>query len=255
MAQYLVPPDRKPASVAPSLTRIKKGVGTDGTSTNAVGNAGQGVPYLYDVEAEPGNPTVVPQALLKQFHFTFLIRHPRSSVPSYYRCTVPPLDKVTGFFNFMPSEMGYDELRQLFDYLRSIGHIGPKVSGRAEATNKDKDGKGPTDQVDICVIDADELLDNPSGNIEAYCKSVGLDYDPGMLNWDTEDDRQQAKDGFAKWAGFHDDAISSTSLKPRQHVSPSAFLSFNYNGVHYTSASFYGYMGKLTLSQEEKCQN
>ena len=78
---------------------------------------------------------------------------------------------------------------------------------------------GHSDTVDICVIDADDLLDNPNGIIEAYCKSVGLEYDPKMLDWDTEKDHQQAKDAFEKWKGFHDDAMHSSSLKPRLHVS------------------------------------
>ena len=44
-----------------------------------------------------------------------------------------------------------------------------------------------------------------------------------MLIWDTEEAHQQARDAFEKWKGFHDDAINSTSLKPRstEHVSPS----------------------------------
>jgi len=41
------------------------------------------------------------------------------------------------------------------------------------------------------------------------------------LTWDSEEDHQRAKDAFEKWKGFHDDAINSTSLKPRSaaHVS------------------------------------
>jgi len=44
---------------------------------------------------------------------------------------------------------------------------------------------------------------------------------PEMLIWDTEEAHQQARDAFEKWKGFHDDAINSTSLKPRSadHVS------------------------------------
>jgi hypothetical protein len=42
-----------------------------------------------------------------------------------------------------------------------------------------------------------------------------------MLNWDTEEDHQRAKAAFEKWRGFHEDAINSTSLRPRNagHVS------------------------------------
>ena len=40
-----------------------------------------------------------------------------------------------------------------------------------------------------------------------------------MLKWDTEEDARQAKEAFEKWNGFHDDAMHSTELKKRVHVS------------------------------------
>lgn len=193
---------------------------TNGNVTN--GNATSSAPYPYNTEAEPGNPTVVPEEILKKFHFTFLIRHPRSSIPSYFRCTIPPLNKVTGFYDFDPSEAGYDELRRVFDFLKSRGHVGPAIAGKYE-------GSLPNGEVSITMIDADDLLDNPNGIIEAYCKEVGMDYDPGMLNWDTEEDHAQAKRAFEKWRGFHNDAIESCSLKPRdsKHVSYIPSLEFS----------------------------
>ena len=225
---YMVPPDRKPPSIAPSLLRIKRGVGTSGTTigendkknrATINGFSGHKVkqsdsPYPYSTISEPNNPTVVPEEILRKFHFTFLIRHPSKSIPSYYRCTVPPLDEMTGFYNFMPNEAGYDELRRVFDYLRSIGHIGPKVAGEIDADGSSQNGE----QIEICVVDADELLDNPAGIIQAYCKSVGLDFDPNMLVWDRKEDHQQAVDAFEKWKGFHEDAIESSDLRPRMHV-------------------------------------
>ncbi|EHA27066.1 hypothetical protein ASPNIDRAFT_205440 [Aspergillus niger ATCC 1015] len=162
---YLLPPYSKPASIAPSLNRIKRG---------------------------PGNPTVMPTEILSQFHFAFLIRDPHHSVPSYFRCTIPPLDQVTGFHNYDPSEAGYDELRRTFDYLRSAG-------------------------AEICVVDADDMLQKPAPMIEAFCRSVGLEYTPDMLCWDTEEDHQVARDKFEKWRGFHNDAIESKGLVARKH--------------------------------------
>ena len=44
-----------------------------------------------------------------------------------------------------------------------------------------------------------------------------------MLKWNDEDQRF-AKEAFEKWNGFHEDAIHSTDLKPRQHVSPLSSL-------------------------------
>ncbi|KAL8694943.1 MAG: hypothetical protein Q9218_000514 [Villophora microphyllina] len=215
MAYYLLPPDRNPASIAPSLSRIERGVGTTEAAANGATNGTTQAPHSYTTDAEPKNPTVIPRDILGKFHFTFLIRHPRSSIPSYYRCTVPPLDKVTGFSEYMPSEAGYEELRRVFDYLRSVGQIGPKIAGQDHekyATNGEANHG-----IEVCVVDADDLLDNPNGIMEAYCQSVGIKYAPTMLKWDTEEDHNQALDAFEKWTGFHEDVINSKDLKPRLH--------------------------------------
>lgn len=167
MAYYLFAPDGKPTSAARSL----------------------GGP-------EPGNPTRLPVDILKRFHFTFLIRHPRRAIPSYYRCTIPPLDEVTGFYNFMPSEAGYEELVKLFDFLVETGIV---------------------DKKQITVVDADDMLDNPEEVIRQFCDKVGLDFQPEMLKW-RDEDRDHAAELFAKWNGFHDDAIKSSSLEARTHA-------------------------------------
>ncbi|KAK3357698.1 P-loop containing nucleoside triphosphate hydrolase protein [Lasiosphaeria hispida] len=189
---YLFPSNGKPAHIAPSLAN------TPGDTTTP-------------------NPTVIPTPILCQFHFTFLIRHPRRAVPSYYRCTVPPLDKVTGFYYFLPSEAGYGELRRLFDFLRSEGIVGPRrAAGSAEGEEANhQSGEGG---VSITIIDADDLLDKPDEVIRAYCAEVGIDYSPAMLRWDDEESQELAVRSFEKWNGFHDDAIGSTSLKPRAHA-------------------------------------
>ncbi|MCJ1409707.1 helicase [Ptychographa xylographoides] len=215
MAYYFMPPKGKPASIAPSLA---KGSGIEAhraieDEPNANGTARHNeLPAV----SEPENPTVIPTVILAQFHFTFLIRHPRSSIPSYYRCTIPPLDEKTGFYTFLPSEAGYDELRRLFDYLRFTGQIGPDVAGQQKKSSSEGSASEPGAHQQICVVDADDLLDNPNGIIEAYCRSVGIKYDPEMLNWNKEDD-EYATNMFASWSGFHDDALNSSSLKPRLH--------------------------------------
>ncbi|KAL8783426.1 MAG: hypothetical protein Q9213_004626 [Squamulea squamosa] len=211
MAYYLFPPDAAPPSIAPSLGRVKRGVGTPEvpvngatTGTNGTTDGTTKARYPYDTDAELNNPTVIPQDTLGTFHFTFLIRHPRSSVPSYYRCCVPPLDKTTGFYDFMPNEMGYSELRKLFDYLRSIRQVGPRIAGQSangEESTVDEIGtsNGATREVEVCVIDADDLLDNPASIVEAFCKSTGIEFTPDMLDWSTEADRKQAEEAFSKW--------------------------------------------------------
>jgi hypothetical protein len=178
IAYYLFPPNGQPGKIVPSLNTIKD-------------------------ETKTPNPTVIPVATLGQFTFTFLIRHPRRAIPSYYRCTVPPLDKVTGFSHFMPSEAGYDELRRLFDFLAETGIV----------------GRG-----DVVVLDADDMLDDPETAIRLYCEGVGIEYRKEMLKWD-EEDAELASNAFEKWNGFHNDAIGSSCLKPRTHahVSPGRY--------------------------------
>lgn len=202
---YIVPHDGE-AHIAPSLANDAnvKGSTKPGTTNGAYGPGDA----TSNGTSEPGNPTVLPTALLRKFHFTFLIRHPRRAVPSYFRCTVPPLDKVTGFDHFMPSEAGYVELRRLFEYLKDQGIIGP-ARAREPTT-----GEG---EVSITVVDADDLLDHPAEVIEAFCKEVGIDYTPDMLRWDDKESQDYAIKTFEKWNGFHNDVIGSTYLKPREH--------------------------------------
>jgi hypothetical protein len=225
IAHYLLPPDHQPATIAPSLrdadantTKTVNGTAhTNGTTPNGTSHA---------------NPTVVPLSLLRKFHFTFLIRHPRSAIPSYYRCTIPPLSYRTGFNNFMPSEAGYDELRRLFDYLKQEGVIGQQkqdqqqengetVNGTSDGVNGHHNGEG----IKITVVDADDLLDKPAEVVRAFCEDVGIDYHDGMLKWEDEEGQKRAVEAFKKWDGFHDDAIASTELRARLHPKVSSFLS------------------------------
>lgn len=88
-----------------------------------------------------------------------------------------------------------------------------------EASTGELSSAGEDSGVKITVVDADDLLDNPSGMIEAFCVATGIEYEPEMLKWDTEEDQRYAKCAFEKWRGFHEDAIHSTELKAREHVS------------------------------------
>ncbi|KAF2749529.1 hypothetical protein M011DRAFT_419919 [Sporormia fimetaria CBS 119925] len=209
MAQYWIPPSNQASQIAPSLVNYRRGVGTDTTSIPA----GEAVPYPYSTHGEPNNPTVVPRDLLASFSFAFLIRHPKHSIPSYYRCTIPPLDSKTGFYNFRPDEAGYNELRRLFDYLRSEELVGPHLAGQETKNGSDEASPG----VPITIIDADDLLDAPSDIIQAFCAGTGVQYEPEMLKWGDEEQQQYARDVFAKWPGFHEDALDSTELRQRTH--------------------------------------
>ncbi|KAK2865479.1 hypothetical protein FQN49_003533 [Arthroderma sp. PD_2] len=236
MAYYIMPPDGEPATRVASLQIPKRGIGTNlnsnGSSSNGVASNGAGTPHRANgslpattTSSGSDNPTVVPLELLSKFHLAFLIRDPHYSIPSYYRCTIPPLDDVTGFYEFYENESGYDELRRFFDYLRKVQFVGPYhastvhtvTSNGTNGVNGNTTAPESPEKVEICVVDADDLLDNPSAVIERFCKSVGEEYTPDMLQWPTEKDQQVANDAFAKWHGFHDDALGSKSLRPRAH--------------------------------------
>ncbi|RMJ24136.1 hypothetical protein PHISP_05002 [Aspergillus sp. HF37] len=308
---YLLPPERQPGIIAPSLDKVKRGVGTDtsngdghvnghsngvnghangtnghangvnghangvnghsnginghanginghsnginghsnginghanginGHANGVNGHAANGTSkhegYPFATPREPGNPTVMPNSILSRFHFVFLIRDPHHSIPSYYRCTIPPLDDITGFHNYDPAEAGYDEVRRVFEYLRNARLIGPHLATRGnEVVDEGADGvfqpvpageggKGSAydSGIDICVVDADEMLQKPGPMMEAFCDSVGIKYDPGMLSWDTEDDYRHAANVFEKWRGFHNDVIESAGLNAKQPHSKS----------------------------------
>jgi hypothetical protein len=208
---YLFAPDQKPTSIAPSLQKPANGHEKDAATDCDAEKEQNPYPTL----AEPGNPTVMPREIQEQFHFTFLIRDPHYSVPSYYRCCIPPLHEITKFY-YDPLEAGYDELRRHFDYLRDNGLVGPPIAMRPDLNSQNAEG-APTCH-EICVIDADDMLEAPAATIEAFCNSVGLEYNPGMLQWDREVDHEVARGKFEKWRGFHDDALESTGLTARTHV-------------------------------------
>jgi len=226
---YLFPPNGESASIAPSIAhhaQYKRGVGTTPPAEKTSGTFFD-ADCPVEVHPEPKNPTVIPEAILRKFHFAFLIRHPRNSIPSFYRCTIPPLEDATGFHDFMPNEAGYTELRRLFEFLRSTRQVGPDVAGQGLGPNGSANGdtNGTSNghlgydppHAEICVIDADDLLDDPEGIVRQFCDSVDLEYDPSMLVWDSDEDYQNAHKAFEKWNGWHNDVLESDSLKPRVH--------------------------------------
>ncbi|KAH6654190.1 P-loop containing nucleoside triphosphate hydrolase protein [Truncatella angustata] len=221
MAYYLMSPDGKPTTLAPSVCSNQANGQANGEVSNGI-KKGVGT-------TEPGNPTVLPLDVLKKYHFTFLIRHPRRGIPSFFRCTIPPLDEVTGWGKFNANEAGYVELRTMFDYLRAQGLVGPHMAEAAEdpaksqanGTNGHANGHSnghKPDEVTITVIDADDLLDHPKEIIEAFCKETGVPFTPDMLNWDDPENQQHVEEAFAKWNGWHNDAIKSKNLSPRTHA-------------------------------------
>lgn len=113
-----------------------------------------------DAPTTRNNPTRIPTAELLQPHInhTFLIRHPQKAVPSYARLCYP--GAPTGFDYFDPAEMGYKELRLLFDFIR------------------EETGRTPL------LIESEELLAMPVKVVRGWCEHVGIEFTEGMLEWD-----------------------------------------------------------------------
>lgn len=225
MARVLMPFDGKPASIAPSFLSSgdmeSSSPAPDHNNkdvTGAVLNGYKATLYT-SMTRVTRSPTVLPDAVLRMFHFTFLIRHPRLSIPSIYRLSTPPRSESTGWHGFNPKDAGYKELRRLFDYLRQIDVIGPKIATRQTEDLESCISQGSTSQVEICIIEANSLLANPEAVMEAYCASTGLPFETSMLSWDQAEDREEAEHQFGKWKRpFHDVAVDSTSLHPSTQV-------------------------------------
>lgn len=163
---------------------------TNCTSTNGhTSNGKKSIPFK---DRDSFNPTVFPISILSQFQVTFLIRHPSRAIPSYYRCTVPPLSHITGFHYFDPEEAGFREARILLQFLIESGLL---------------------EKEDVVLVDADDLLDNPRAVVEKYCRRVGIEFKEEMLSWEAKECRE-----FEKWKGFHEDAMKSAGLKARTTV-------------------------------------
>ncbi|KAF3913257.1 hypothetical protein AA313_de0209268 [Arthrobotrys entomopaga] len=100
----------------------------------------------------------------------------------------------------MPNEAGYRELRVLFEYLLQEKVINPPGS----------EASGPNNH-QVCVIDADDLLDHPKEVVHKFCDMMGIDFCDEMLQWEAN----AGCESFDKWKGFHEDAIGSGGLRPR----------------------------------------
>lgn len=124
---------------------------------------------------------------LRKMNHIFLIRSPKLSCPSYYRCCMGDAIKETNFKDYDPKEAGYRELRILFDYIRKHG-----INGTSS----------------MILIDAEALTANPEEILKYVCEELGVDWDPKMLSWKSEKVQE-----FAKWPGFHKDAENSTGFK------------------------------------------
>lgn len=103
------------------------------------------------------------------FQHAFLIRHPLKVFASLRRLIdqTPNKDKkMTDLpISMIPSGYFYKEMCELLSHLRERGDCEVGV-----------------------IIDTDDLLRNPKGTMMAYCKTIGIPYDPKMLQWSPGED-------------------------------------------------------------------
>jgi hypothetical protein len=115
----------------------------------------------------------------------------------------------------------------MFDYLLRQGVI---------SSSHDTDGEQQQQAVYPCLIDAEDLLQQPEKVVKAYCRYIGLDYRPTMLQWDSKEDDDHAAQVFATWTAFHRDAIESRGLKARKDRVGFYFLPRPLIGTNYTNS-------------------
>lgn len=183
IAYHIIPPSHSPHATAPSLQ------------------------HLFGSH-ELRNPTLLPASLLNAFDIIFLIRKPSASIPSLWRCFIPPLSEKTEDRTLDPAEVGYRETRLLFDYLYP-------PSARPSDSAFGADPKNKAWEARPLLIDADDLLSCPEDIVQSVCTRVNLPYSASMLSWPTKEDHAYAESLFKKYAGYHEDALNSTGLRLR----------------------------------------
>ena len=92
---------------------------------------------------------------LKSFSHSFLIRNPVRAVYSLYKMVPNHFEEW-----YQRGDVGIVEVYDLYCYLQKHLGISPPI------------------------IDADDLLANPEGMMEAYCNAVGVKYRDGMTKWE-----------------------------------------------------------------------
>ncbi len=109
-------------------------------------------------------------AIPEGYQHTFLIRHPMKVIPSYKKLLIKAsklnrheikLDELPE--DAIPRGYFFKESYDLLQYVKK--HFEPNP----------------------IVMDADDLLMNPSGMLKAYCSATGIPYSDDLLQWESGD--------------------------------------------------------------------
>ncbi len=115
---------------------------------------------------------------LAHFKHSFLIRDPAKVAMAMFK----------HWPDFVLKEIGFVEQRTLFERLA------------------DERGAAPP------LIDSDDLLENPQGMVEAYCRAVGIRFIEEALTWDPGDRNEVSWYDGGSW---HQNLRNSDGLKPQ----------------------------------------
>jgi hypothetical protein len=72
---------------------------------------------------------------------------------------------------------------------------------------------------DICVVDAEELMENPDKVMSAYCRKNGIPYHESILHWDKTEDQERAASVIDRWGflvTFHKAVLQSKGLRAKK---------------------------------------
>lgn len=178
MAQYIIPPVE--STMAGKSDIVAKSFASKSNTNDSISNS------------NPPNPTLLPASFLASINYVFLIRPPHLSIPSYYKCCIPPQSKETGFDHYRSSEAGYRELRILYDYITELAKTNTSI-------------KRPI------VIDSLDLMANPVPIMARLCDQASIPFTKDMLSWGENPEYEVQM--FEKWKGFHNDALNSTGFQ------------------------------------------
>lgn len=122
----------------------------------------------------------------------FLIRNPKRSISSIFKLIKTfPANSGFDFSEYDNIDMSYESVKEVFDFVV-----------------KHQTGQIPT------VIDADDIIADPSASLKKLCAAIGIEYNEKCLHWMDVD-----KGVLAEWGDFwFQDLFASTGWKANPKI-------------------------------------
>ncbi|EXJ75228.1 uncharacterized protein A1O5_01924 [Cladophialophora psammophila CBS 110553] len=138
------------------------------------------------------NQTVLPDAFLRTWTPTFLIRHPALVFPSLYRTSVDlegPEQATKNADGSFRMEMTWRWSRNLWEWFNKQRLDQSMASGKVRRRSRN-DGQSTSSWP--IILDADDVILHPSV-IRRYCGIVGLDPDKCQFKWESATAEEQQR--------------------------------------------------------------